>query len=83
MPGGHRHHRTTQRKIRKKIPNNKTYKERLQMVSFNSVYYGLSTDTKPETALNGMVFIEMDTSKVYFFDAEHGQWLEWAGDSTN
>lgn len=53
------------------------------MVSFNSVYYGLSTDTKPETALNGMVFIEMDTSKVYFFDTEHGQWLEWAGDNTN
>lgn len=49
------------------------------MVSFNSVYYGLSTDTKPETALNGMVFIEMDTGKLYFFDAENATWREWGG----
>lgn len=50
------------------------------MVSFNSVYYGLSTDAKPETALNGMAFIEMDTGKIYFFDASAGEWLEWGAE---
>lgn len=48
------------------------------MVSFNSVYYGLSTDDKPEDTLNGMVFIEMDTGKLFFFDASSGVWLEWS-----
>ena len=38
-------------------------------------YYGLSTDTKP-AAGNGDAFIEMDTGKVYFYDAE-SDWTEW------
>lgn len=41
--------------------------------------YGLSTDTKPTIAANGSAFIEMDTSTIYFFDAENGEWLEWGG----
>lgn len=40
---------------------------------------GLSSDTKPtqldgETIENGSVFIEMDTQKVFFFDAENEEW---------
>lgn len=49
------------------------------MVSFNSYYYGLSTDEKPATALNGTAFIEMDTGKIYFFDVANGAWIEFGG----
>lgn len=43
-------------------------------------YYGLSTDTKPVTGVaNGSAFIEMDTSKRYFFDAANATWREWGG----
>lgn len=49
---------------------------------------GLSTDTKPtkvsgkteidgKEVSNGCVFIEMDTSKVYFYDAQNDQWKEF------
>lgn len=39
---------------------------------------GLSTDTKPtEGVINGSIFIEMDTSKVYFYDLENEQWVEF------
>ena len=42
-------------------------------------FRGLSSDTKPtqldgETIENGSVFIEMDTQKVFFFDAENEEW---------
>lgn len=37
-------------------------------------YRGLSTDAKPANAPNGSTFIEMDTSTVYFYDADHNQW---------
>jgi len=41
--------------------------------------FGLSTDTpKPtEGIANGSCFIEMDTGKIYFFDAENTTWYEW------
>ena len=39
---------------------------------------GLSTDTKPtENIGNGSVFIEINTGKVYFFDAENSLWKEF------
>ena len=43
---------------------------------------GLSTDTKPTTINgytigNGSVFIEMDTSKIYFYDLENKTWREF------
>jgi len=44
-------------------------------------FYGLSTDVKP-TVLgagpigNGSTFFEMDTSKVFMFDAENTIWYE-------
>ena len=47
-----------------------------------STYYGLSTDSKPTEGVgNGSAFIEMDTSKVYFFDAGNSEWREWGAES--
>lgn len=42
-------------------------------------FAGKSTDTKPTTedVGNGSDFIEMDTSKVYFYDEAGQSWLEW------
>ena len=44
-----------------------------------ATFFGLSTDTKPTGAevANGSCFLEMDTSKIYFYDADNAQWLEW------
>lgn len=40
-------------------------------------YRGLSTDTKPtEGIVNGSIFIEIDTGKIYMFDEENEQWTE-------
>lgn len=40
-------------------------------------YRGLSTDDKPvEYVENGAVFLEMDTSKVFIFDAENKNWIQ-------
>ena len=63
------------------------------MITFNDIgslsniptvtVYGLSADTKPDSTdsgnsiPNGSKFIEMDTKKVYMYDAENHQWLEW------
>ena len=43
---------------------------------------GLSTDTKPTGTYNGLIirngsiFYEMDTVKIYKYDAENVEWLE-------
>ena len=44
-------------------------------------FTGLSTDTKPTgvSVGNGWSFIEMDTGKVFFYNAEDEEWLEFAG----
>lgn len=40
-------------------------------------YFGLSTDTKPvEGVGNASVFYEMDTKKMWLFDAENAVWHE-------
>ena len=39
--------------------------------------FGKSTDTKPLTAQNGSFFIEINTGKIYVFDAEAKTWLEF------
>ena len=44
-------------------------------------YRGLSTDEKPVSSdsnliPNGSVFIEIDTGKMYLYDAENTQWKE-------
>ena len=44
-------------------------------------FTGLSTDTKPTgvSVGNGWSFIEMDTGKVFFYNAADEEWLEFAG----
>lgn len=44
-----------------------------------ATFFGLSTDTKPTGAevANGSCFLEMDTSKIYFYDADGAEWQEW------
>ena len=38
----------------------------------------LSSDTKPTNGIaNGSILIEMDTSKIYFFDEAHSTWEEF------
>ena len=46
---------------------------------------GLSTDSKPTDASigNGSVFIEMDTSKLYLYDAAGESWKEWGADASS
>lgn len=40
-------------------------------------YYGKSTDAKPVDGVNNAdIFYEMDTKKVFLFDAENKTWLE-------
>ena len=41
-----------------------------------TVFFGLSTDVKPK-AENGSCFIELDDSKIFFYDGDSGQWIEW------
>ena len=45
-----------------------------------STYFGLSSDVpKPTVGVgNGSAFIEMDTSKIFLFDAENTEWKEFA-----
>ncbi len=43
-------------------------------------FTGLSTDEKPTVEdfpdmRNGSTFFEMNTKKVFFYDAENGQWV--------
>ena len=47
------------------------------VATVNQTYYGLSTDSKPTSGIgNGSCFIEMDTGKVYFFNAAGNAWIE-------
>lgn len=48
--------------------------------------YGLSTDSKPTSINgklvdNGSVFIEMNTSKIYFYDLKNKTWREFTNGS--
>lgn len=47
--------------------------------TFSENYYGLSTDEKPSgvNVKNGSRFVEMDSNKLYFYDAANAAWLEW------
>ena len=49
------------------------------IMTANTTFYGLSTDSKPTHCGNGSAFVEMDTGKVYFFDAAAGTWAEFGG----
>lgn len=41
--------------------------------------YGLSGESKPTTYGNGTKFLEIDTGKIYRFDAENNEWYEQIG----
>lgn len=43
------------------------------------IYFGKSTDVKPVSGVkNGAAFVEMDTKKLYLFDAEAVEWILFA-----
>ena len=39
-------------------------------------HYGLSTDPKPTNVSNASSFYEMDTQKLFMYDAQNKVWLE-------
>ena len=39
-------------------------------------YAGVSTDNKPTDCATGSIFVEVDTGKVYFFNANSATWVE-------
>lgn len=50
---------------------------------YKFVFHGLSTDTKPTntfegaTIENGSQFLELDSGKVFLYDAEHKAWNQF------
>ena len=40
-------------------------------------FRGLSTDTKPTNVGNGCLFIELDTGKLFLFNKDGGEWVEF------
>lgn len=39
-------------------------------------YIGISTDTKPSgNVANGSSYLEMDTGKTYYYDADGEEWI--------
>lgn len=61
------------------------------MVSWNDIEEGLdgtgnaycvgtclSSDSKPSKVANGSILLEMDTAKMYMFDATNHTWREWS-----
>lgn len=39
-------------------------------------YAGLSTDEKPTDCATGSIFVEVNTGKVFFFNADAETWVE-------
>lgn len=39
-------------------------------------YRGLSGDTKPDAPPNGSDFLEIDTGKTWYYDADSGEWID-------
>ena len=61
-----------------------TYEKQSQQIdgigTVTATFYGLHDDSKPTSGVgNGSCFIEMDTGKAFFFDAENSLWLEVGG----
>ena len=68
---------STQRKDRDRKTKARSGQGLVTVDNLTDEYDGLSTDTKPTDGVrNGSVFAEMDTGKVYLFDAENDQWVE-------
>lgn len=53
----------------------------VKLMNMSDCFAGLHDDEKPTGVYNGSCFIEMDTGKVYFYDAENSQWIEFGGSS--
>ena len=49
------------------------------VLSMSENFFGMSTDEKPtgDAVGNGSCFVELDTHKFFFYDAENAQWLQW------
>lgn len=47
------------------------------VVKAPQTWIGLSTDDKPENPANGECILEIDTGKIYFYDAAGERWIEW------
>lgn len=47
----------------------------IQTKDGQTTIYCLSTDTKPDYAENATALMEMDTGKVFLWDAENETWL--------
>lgn len=47
-----------------------------QLYNFDSIqrFFGLSSDTKPTGCTNGSIFIEIDTTNKYIYNAASAQW---------
>lgn len=41
-----------------------------------SEFTGKSIDTKPNHVANGSVYYELDTGRIYRYDAENSRWME-------
>lgn len=39
-------------------------------------YRGMSTDTKPDGVPNGSDFLEINTGKTWYYDADSGEWID-------
>ena len=39
-------------------------------------FRGLEDDDKPDGVPNGSDYLEMDTGKMFYYDAENGTWLD-------
>ena len=50
----------------------------ITVTSYTYEFRGLSTDDKStiKNVTNGSVFFEMDTGKVYLYDAENNEWKQ-------
>lgn len=59
----------------------------IKNTTYHYEFAGKSTDTKPKEVYNnrkihnGSSFTEMDTSKIYLYDAENAIWLAFEGEA--
>lgn len=50
----------------------------VSLIGATPVLMGKSTDTKPTVDIeNGRQFVEFDTGKLYVYDGDSGEWVEF------
>lgn len=50
----------------------------VSLIGATPVLMGKSTDTKPTVGIeNGRQFVEFDTGKLYVYDGDSGEWVEF------